>query len=481
MIDYSFPSKGVFSSDCRFDFGAPMALVAKCIHKQEIICSRPANQKEARGMFWHRECCLLSDRVRARHQSAAGVFPAAFPTWRWTVALEAASAPTIEPAKPALVVPQHRAWPGWVVPTVVFLLAGVLLFTIAGNWNAWVGGEAKQTTDDAYLHADVTPLSTKISGVVAKVNVSDYQQVKAGDLLVEVKDDDYQAQVAQANAGVAAARAAIENNRRQKQLQQAKIDRTNAGVGQAQAEILGAQAGIDVAQADLDRAFPERQRQETLIATGSTTRQKVEQAVADEERSRAQLVSRQAGLAQAKAALASNESAVEAERRGLDVLNSQEAQLRADLAAKQAALEAARANLAYTRIVAPTDGTVGERKVRPGQMVNPGTQVISLVEDDVWVQANYKETQLTHVAVGNSVEIKVDAFPGIVLRGKVSNVSPASGSQFSLLPPDNATGNFTKVTQRIPVKITLESDGRVGGKLRPGMSVLATIDTRSAH
>ena len=397
------------------------------------------------------------------------------------MAPEAASAPTTEPAKPALVVPRHRAWPGWIVPSLVLLLAVVLLLVTAGNWNVWVGGEAKQATDDAYLHADVTPLSTKISGVVASVKVSDYQHVKAGDLLVQVKDDDYQAQVAQADAGVAAAKAAIENNRRQKQLQQAKIDRTVAGVGQAQAEISAAQAGIDAARAELDRTLPERQRQETLIATGSTTRQKVEQAVADEERSRAQLVSRQAGLAQAKAALASNESAVEAERRGLDVLNSQEAQLRADLAAKQAALDAARASLAYTRIVAPTDGTVGERKVRPGQMVNPGTQVISLVEDDMWVQANYKETQLTHVAVGNSAEIKVDAFPGIVLRGKVSNVSPASGSQFSLLPPDNATGNFTKVTQRIPVKITLESDGRVAGKLRPGMSVLATIDTRSAH
>ena len=397
------------------------------------------------------------------------------------MAPEAASAPTTEPAKPALVVPRHRAWPGWIVPSLVLLLAVVLLFVIAGNWNAWVGGEAKQATDDAYLHADVTPLSTKISGVVASVKVSDYQHVKAGDLLVQVKDDDYQAQVAQADAGVAAAKAAIENNRRQKQLQQAKIDRTVAGVGQAQAEISAAQAGIDAAQAELDRTLPERQRQETLIATGSTTRQKVEQAVADEERSRAQLVSRQAGLAQAKAALASSESAVEAERRGLDVLNSQEAQLRADLAAKQAALDAARVNLAYTRIVAPTNGTVGERKVRPGQMVNPGTQVISLVEDDVWVQANYKETQLTHVAVGNAAEIKVDAFPGIVLRGTVSNVSPASGSQFSLLPPDNATGNFTKVTQRIPVKITLEPDSRVAGKLRPGMSVIASIDTRSAH
>jgi membrane fusion protein (multidrug efflux system) len=397
------------------------------------------------------------------------------------LAPETASATTTEPLKPTLVVPKHRAWPGWAVPAVIFLLAAGILFTITHNWNAWVGGAATETTDDAYLHADLTPLSTKISGVVATVNVSDYQHVKAGDLLVQVKDDDYQAQLAQALAGAAAAKAAIENNRRQKQLQQAKIDRALAGVGQAQAEISAARAGIEAAQADLDRALPERRRQEALIATSSATRQKVEQAVADEERARAQLVSRQAGLEQAQAALASSQSAVDAERRALDVLNSQEAQLRADLAAKEAGVDVARANLAYTRITAPTDGMVGERKVRPGQMVNPGTQVISLVEDDVWVQANYKETQLTQVAVGNAAEIKVDAFPGIVLQGKVSNVSPASGSQFSLLPPDNATGNFTKVTQRIPVKITLEPDSRVAGRLRPGMSVLATIDTRSAH
>jgi membrane fusion protein (multidrug efflux system) len=397
------------------------------------------------------------------------------------VAPEAASAPATESAKPTLVVPQHRAWPGWVAPSFVFLLAAVLLFTITHDWNSWMGKGAKQTTDDAYLHADVTPLSTKISGIVARVNVSDYQHVGAGDLLVQVKDDDYQAQVAQASAGVAAAKASIENIRRQKQLQQAKIARALAGVGQAQAEISAAQAGIEAAQAEVSRALPERHRQEALLATGSATRQKVEQAIAEEERSRAQLVGRQAGLAQAQATLSSAESAVDAERSGLAVLESQETQLRADLAAKEAALDAARANLAYTRIVAPSDGMVGERKVRPGQMVNPGTQVISLVEDDVWVQANYKETQLTHVAVGNSAEIKVDAFPGIVLRGKVSNLSPASGSQFSLLPPDNATGNFTKVTQRIPVKITIDGDERVAGKLRPGMSVVATIDIRSAH
>jgi membrane fusion protein, multidrug efflux system len=397
------------------------------------------------------------------------------------VASEVASATEGAPVKPTLVVPRHRAWPGWVVPTVVFILAAVLLFTITNDWNAWVGGGSKQTTDDAYLHADLTPLSTKISGVVAKVNVADYQHVKAGDLLVQVKDDDYRAQVAQADAVAAAAKAAIENNRREKQLQQAKISRALAGVGQAQAEISAAQAGIVAAQAELDRTLPERQRQETLIATGSATRQKVEQAVAEEERSRAQLLSRQAGLEQAKAALSSSEATVEAERQGLAVLGSQDTQLRADFAAKEAALDAAHANLAYTRINAPADGMVGERKVRPGQMVNPGTQLISLVEDDIWVQANYKETQLTHVAVGDVAEIKIDAFPGIVLRGKVSDVSPASGSQFSLLPPDNATGNFTKVTQRIPVKITIEPDNRVTGRLRPGMSVIATIETRSAH
>lgn len=394
------------------------------------------------------------------------------------MAPEAPSATVTEPAKAPLVVPQNRGWPGWVVPSAVFFFAAVLLFTITHDWNSWVGGAAEQTTDDAYLRANLTPLSTKISGVVANVSVSDYEHVKAGDPLVQVKNDDYQAQVAQANAGVAAATATIENNRRQKQLQQAKIDRALAGVGQAQAEISAAKAGIEAAQAELDRTILERRRQENLVASGSATRQKVEQAVAEDERSRAQLLSRQAGLEQAKAALASSESGVDAERRSLAVLESEDMQLRADLTAKQAALDVARANLAYTRIVAPTDGIVGERKVRPGQMVNPGTQVISLVEDDLWVEANYKETQLTHVAVGNAAEIRIDAFPGIILGGKVSGVSPASGSQFSLLPPDNATGNFTKITQRIAVKIILDSDNRLAGKLRPGMSVVATIRTR---
>ena len=385
-----------------------------------------------------------------------------------------------EPEPPLAPVPR-RPWPGWIVPTAIFALAGIILCAISGNWIRWTGGAARQTTDDAYLHSDLTPLSTKVSGVVAKVNVTDYQRVKAGDLLVQLKDDDFQAQVAQAEAGVAAANAAIENNLREKQLQRAKVDRALAAGAEAKAGVLSSQAHIDAANADLDRTVPERDRQEALFAASSTTQQRLEEAVADEERSRAQSSASQAALEQAKAALANSEAAVDAERKALLVLDSQEVQLQADLAAKRAALQAACSNLDYTRIMAPADGMVGERKVRRGQMVNPGTQVISLVEDDPWVEANFRETQLTHVAVGDPAEVKVDAFPGIALHGKVSSLSPASGSQFSLLPPDNATGNFTKVTQRIPVKITLDPDSRVAGKLRPGMSVLATIDTASAR
>jgi membrane fusion protein (multidrug efflux system) len=154
--------------------------------------------------------------------------------------------------------------------------------------------------------------------------------------------------------------------------------------------------------------------------------------------------------------------------------------LRADLSAKRASLRAAQINLGYTRIAAPEGGIVSERKVRPGQLVSPGTQVMSLVQSDVWVEANYKETQVRHIRAGDPAEIRVDAFPGVTFRGKVDQVSPASGSQFALLPPDNATGNFTKVVQRVPVKIVLERGQAAAQRLRPGLSVIATIRTNSA-
>ncbi len=347
------------------------------------------------------------------------------------------------------------------------LLIVAVVLTITRNWNSWEGGRIEQTTDDAYVRGDLTPLSTKVPGIVREVKVSDYQQVHKGDLLVELQDDDYQAQVAQATAAVEAAKAAIENNVRQRDLQDSKIDRALAGIDQAHAQITAAQAGIDAAQADVVRTQSERTRQEGLLQTHSTTPQKVEQAVADQERLAAQLASRKADLEEAKTALRSSELAAEAERRTKAVLESQDNQLIADLHAKQAALTSAQVNLGYTKIEAPGDGTVGERQVRTGQLVSPGTQAIAFVSNIKWVQANYRETQLTNMKVGDRQTCASTNILEKSFQGKVLEIAPASGSQFALLPPDNATGNYTKVVQRIPVKIAFD-DANLAATLRPG-------------
>lgn len=362
-------------------------------------------------------------------------------------------------------------------PALVVLLAVVILVTITWNWNSWEGGHPEQSTDDAYVRGDITPLSTKVAGLVKDVAVSDYQSVHRGELLVQLDDDDFNAQVAQATAAVEAAKAGIEDNRRQRELEDARIDRALAGVDEANAQIAAAQAGKEAVQADVVRTSSERKRQEALIQTGSTTQRTLEQAVADEQRFSSQLASREADLTQAQSMLRGSELAVEAERRSKSVLESQEVQLTADLHAKEAALVVANVNLKYTRITAPEDGTVGERQVRRGQLVSPGTQVISFVSRIKWVVANYRETQLTNVKVGDTAEIRVDEYPGKTLQGKVQEIAPASGSQFALLPPDNATGNFTKVVQRIPVKITLD-DESIAATLQPGLSVIATVRTR---
>jgi len=393
----------------------------------------------------------------------------------------------------------------WLVPTTILLMAVGIVFLIAGNWNTWASERVAQETDDAYLRADLTPLSTKVAGLVATVAVSDYQAVKSGDLLVQLRDDDFQAQVQQAEAGIAGGEDALINNRRQKELQDARIVQADEGIRGAEADITAAEAGIEAAQsatvsahggidatkADVERTLSERRRQEALIATESATRQKLEQAVADEQRFRAQLASREADLstataqlasrradlARARARLGSTKAELEAQKRQRAVLDSQELLLHADLNSKRASLSLARTNLGYTRIVAPQSGIVSERRVRTGQLVSPGTQVISLVQSDVWVQANYKETQVRRLRAGDPAEIRVDAFPGVVFRGKVDQVAPASGSQFALLPPDNATGNFTKIVQRVPVKIVLNAGQANADRLRPGLSVIAIVRT----
>lgn len=387
------------------------------------------------------------------------------------------ASPPAPPPEHAATPPQHRwPWLKYLTPALVLLLAAAVIFTVTRDWNAWEGGRVEQVTDDAFVRGDLTPLSTKVAGIVRDVKVSDYQNVHAGDLLVELQDDDYQAQTAQAVAAVEAAKAAIEHNRKQRDLQDARIDKALAGVEQAKSQIAAAEAGINAVHADVVRTSAERARQEALLANHATTQQRVETAVADEQRLAAQAASREADLAQAQTALRSNEIGVETERRSKAVLESQDLQLVADLHAKEAALTVAQVNLGYTKIHAPADGTVGERQVRAGQLVSPGTQVLTFVAETKWVQANYRETQLTHMKVGDSAEIRIDEYPGQTFRGKVLEIAPASGSQFSLLPPDNATGNFTKVVQRIPVKIAFD-DSALAAKLRPGLSVTAAVRT----
>jgi membrane fusion protein, multidrug efflux system len=373
--------------------------------------------------------------------------------------------------------PLNTLWQKFATPVLLVLLALAIVITLTRNWNAWEGAKVAQVTNDAFVRRDLTPLSTKVAGLVRAVKVGDYQSVRKGDELVQLEDDDYRAQVAQAAAAVEAATAALENNRRQRDLQDSKIQRALAGIDQADAQIAAAQAGKDAVQADVLRTRAERTRQEALLSAHSTTQQKVEAAVAEEERFVAQAASREADLNQARTSLRSNELAVEAERRTKAVLESQEQQLLADLHAKQAGLAVAQVNLGYTRIVAPASGSVGERQVRPGQLVSPGTQVLSFVDGTAWVQANFRETQMTNIAVGNPVEVRIDVYPGEVIRGKVLQISPASGSQFALLPADNATGNFTKVVQRVPVKIALD-DSTLTARLRSGLSAVVTVRTR---
>jgi membrane fusion protein (multidrug efflux system) len=337
------------------------------------------------------------------------------------------------------------------MPLYIVLFVAILIVVVTREWGWWTTSAILQTTDDAYLQADTTPLSAKVPGYVRQVPVRDYQTVKAGDTLVEIVDDDYRAQLAQADATVAGAQAALDTIAQQRLLQQTLVEQ--------------AEATIKATQADLTRYHLEAIRQQTLLQTKiAGTPQVTEQAVDNEART--------------EATLALNHAQLDQQQEQINVLNSQQKQAEATLAAQRAARDLAAINVGYTRITAPVNGMVGQRLVQAGQYVSVGTQILSIVPlPDVWVVANYKETQLTRIRIGQSARLTVDSFPGKVLHGHVDGWSPASGAEFSLLPPDNATGNFTKVVQRIPVKIVLDSDPELANLLRPGMSVVATIDT----
>jgi membrane fusion protein (multidrug efflux system) len=336
---------------------------------------------------------------------------------------------------------------------MLVVLAGFLAWYVAGNWNRWTGEARYEKTDDAYMVGDVTPLAAKVNGYVEAVLVNDYQTVKKGDLLVQIEASDYRAQLDQAMANLAAAQATLENLGNQKAVQRALIRQ--------------AEATLQATAADMRRYALEAQRQRTLLQTKiAGTEQNVEQADDNENRTAAQLQLNAAQVDQQKALL--------------DSLDVQELQLQAQVRAAESQVALARNNIDYTRITAPADGMVGQRQVRPGQFVNVGTQVIAVVPlPNIWVIGNYKETQMTSVRIGQPARVTVDAFPDLALTGHVDSWSPGTGSTFALLPPDNATGNFTKVVQRLPVKIVLDPNPAIGTLVRPGMSVEATIDTNA--
>jgi membrane fusion protein (multidrug efflux system) len=332
------------------------------------------------------------------------------------------------------------------------LLAGTAVAVLATaswyGWDYWTVGRFLVSTDDAYVKADNTTIAPKVSGYLNQVLVGDNEQVKAGQVLARIDDRDFKVALDQARADVAAAKAAVESKRAQLDVQQAVI--------------ASAQATLNVDTAARVFTAQENKRYTDLAATGYGSVQNAQNAQARDNTALAAIERDKANLASAQ--------------RQVELLKAELAQAVAASAKANALERQAELNLSYTTITSPIDGVAGNRTLRVGQFVQAGTQLMSLVPSrGAYVIANYKETQLSDVRPGQPVDIEVDMFPGKAVHGHVDSLAPASGQEFALLPPDNATGNFTKVVQRIPVKIALDS---FAVDLRPGMSVIPSIQTK---
>jgi membrane fusion protein (multidrug efflux system) len=320
------------------------------------------------------------------------------------------------------------------------------------GWSYWTTGRFQVSTDDAYVQADTTIIAPKVSGYLSEVLVADNQPVKAGQPLARIDDRDYAVAVAQAKADVTAAQADIDNVR-------ASLDLQQAVIAQARSTVAVSRAALLFTQQDSDRYS-------NLARTGAGSVQNEQQATSK--------------LDIARSTLQRDEAAVLAEERRTEMLQAQLAKAQSVLAHDAAVRDQAELNLSYTTIVAPVDGVIGNRSLRTGQYVQAGTQLMAVVPvNGVYDVANFKETQLTDVRAGQPVTVDVDMFPGTTVKAHVDSLAPASGQEFALLPPDNATGNFTKIVQRIPVKITLDAGDPLAGLLRPGMSVTPIVDTKA--
>jgi membrane fusion protein, multidrug efflux system len=341
----------------------------------------------------------------------------------------------------------------WSMRQLLAAVAGLLVVIVAGAYGDywWTEGRFLVATDDAYVNAHSVLIAPRVSGYVTTVPVDDNQPVHAGQVLVDIDPRDYQAALDQARGDVAAA--------------QANIDALTQRVAQQQLVVQQDQQQVVADQAALVYSQQNYRRYTELARISAGTVQQAEKSTAD--------------IREKQALLQRDTTAIAVAKSQVQVLGAQLAQAKATLIQKQAIEAQASLNLGYTVIRAPFDGTVGARTVTPGQYVQPGTQLMAVVPlHQVYITANYKETDLTDVRPGQPVTIAVDTFPGVTMRGYVNSVAPASGEQFALLPPDNATGNFTKIVQRIPVKIVVDKNDPLAGRLRPGMSVEPTIDTK---
>lgn len=340
---------------------------------------------------------------------------------------------------------------------IIRLASAVLVLGLAGaagfhGWNWWKNARDRESTDNAYVRADITAVSPKVPGYVGAVLVDDNEIVDAGAVLVRIDDSDFRAQADRARAAVAQIDAATEHLERRKQFQLALIR-------EADAAIRAAQADVDLTQRNLARAT-------RLVAHGWTPERSHDLARADSQR--------------AGAALARVEAAAAAARAQLAVIDSEAAQVAARRQEAEANFRLAEIALDNTVIRAPVSGVIGNKRVQPGEYIRPGAALMSVVPvEGVWVVANFKETQLARIRVGQTAIVAVDGYPDSEIRGTVDSLAPASGAAFSLLPPDNATGNFTKIVQRVPVKIRLAPNHPLSGRLVPGLSVEVDVDLRS--